>query len=129
MTYKEFTELQVPDDCKNQSYLNFHFNDKDPTDLKVINGGIVYNGFFLISYDKSEMVYFKDYEVSLVPDGPSFCGNYYYLKPLEKVKITYLYHTKKQMLDLINELKEKRQYWEKQKSSKEKIIRMEMDFK
>lgn len=129
MTYKEFTELQVPDDCLNKTHLNLHYHDADPTNLNVINGAIVYHGFCLISYDKYEMIYFKNYEVCLVPDGPSINGNYYYLKPLDKVKITYLYHTKKQMNDLINELKEKRQYCEKQKNAKEKIKMLDMDFK
>lgn len=129
MTYKEFIELEVPNDCRNKTYLNFHFNTEDPTDLRTVSGGIVYNGFFLLSYDKHEMVYFKNYEICLVPDGPSIKGDYYYLRPLDKVKITYLYHTKKQMINLINELKEKRQYWEKQKNSKEKIKKLEMDFK
>ena len=77
MTYKEFIELEVPKDCRNTTYLNFHFNDKDPTDLRIINGGIVYNGFFLISYDKYEMVYFKNFEICLVPDGPSINGKEY----------------------------------------------------
>ena len=109
--------------CFNECSKNYD----EPKIFDVI-GRFEVNGYKILEYNEYEMKFYKDYEIRQI-DIPIFGKSYFNLKPVKPHIITYLSYTKKQMIDLLNNLKNNRLYYEKQKMVKEKLINLENDFK
>lgn len=131
MKLDELKELQV-DSCENRNEypyaVDYPLSYNEPI-IKNTQGEFVCDMHSILEYNDYEMKFYEDYEICLVPSGRSIMGNYYYLKPVKPKKITYLYHTRKQMIDLILQLRDNRRYYEKKRMVKEKLINLENDFK
>lgn len=130
MKLDELKELEV-DGCehhKNEYFYAIEFTYGEPN-IKNPVGEFLCDEYSILEYNDYEMKFYEDYEICSVPNGPSLAGNHYYLKPVKPKKITYLYHTRKQMIDLILQLRDKRRYYDKQRKVKEKLISLEKDFK
>lgn len=130
MKLDELNELQV-DGCehsKNEYFYAIKFYYDEPN-IKNPIGEFLCDEYSILEYNDYEMKFYEDYEICSVPSGPSLNGNHYYLKPIKPKKITYLYHTRKQMIDLILHLRDNRRYYDKQRMVKEKLINLENDFK
>lgn len=129
MKLDELKELKVDgcENCNNVYYYTIKFLN-EPIIKKPL-GEFFCDEYSILEYNDYEMKFYEDYEICLVPNGPSLGGNNYYLKPIKPKKITYLYHTRKQMIDLILQLRDKRRYYDKQRMVKEKLINLENDFK
>ena len=131
MKLDELKDLQI-DGCEHRNEypyaVDYPLNYSEPI-IKNTQGEFICDKYTILEYNDYEMKFYEDYEICLVPSGPSIMGNYYYLKPVKPKKITYLYHTRKQMIDLILQLRDKRRYYDKQRKVKEKLISLEKDFK
>ena len=129
MKLDELKELQVDgcENCNNVHYYTIKFLN-EPIIKKPL-GEFCCDEYSILEYNDYEMKFYEDYEICSVPNGPSLNGNHYYLKPIKPKKITYLYHTRKQMIDLILHLRDNRRYYDKQRKVKEKLINLENDFK
>lgn len=131
MKLDELKELQV-DGCvhrKDFPYVVVYPNEWDKPMIRNTQGEFFCDRHSILEYNDNEMLFYEDYEICLVPSGPNIMGNYYYLHPIKPKNITYLYHTRKQMIDLITHLRDNRRYYEKQRMVKEKLINLENDFK
>lgn len=128
----ELKELKVDgcENCKNEYFysIKYPMSSNDPIVKKPL-GEFFCDEYSILEYNDYEMKFYEDYEICSVPNGPSLGGNNYYLKPIKPKKITYLYHTRKQMIDLILHLRDNRRYYDKQRKVKEKLINLENDFK
>lgn len=100
---------------------------EEPKIFDVI-GRFEVNGYKILEYNEYEMKFYKDYEIRQIVI-PILGKSYFNLKPVKPQIITYLSYTKKQMIDLLNNLKNNRLYYEKQRKVKEKLINLENDFK
>lgn len=100
---------------------------EEPKIFDVI-GRFEVNGYKILEYNEYEMKFYKDYEIRQIVI-PILGKSYFNLKPVNPQIITYLSYTKKQMIDLLNNLKNNRLYYEKQRKVKEKLINLENDFK
>lgn len=132
MKLDELKELEVDgcDHCKNEYPCATYTIGYGEPIIKNTLGEFYCDEFSILEYNDYEMKFYEDYEICSVPAGrPSLRGNHYYLKPVKPKKITYLYHTRKQMIDLILHLRDNRRYYDKQRKVKEKLINLENDFK
>lgn len=133
MKLEELKELKIDGIHSISCDKRFCFNEclknyvEEPKIFDVI-GIFEVNGYKILEYNKYEMKFYKDYEIRQI-DIPIFGKSYFNLKPVKPHIITYLSYTKKQMIDLLNNLKNNRLYYEKQKMVKEKLINLENDFK
>jgi hypothetical protein len=130
MTLEELQKIEIPE-CKHQRRDVHRIRVYYPEEkLKINNiiGDFVFNGFVILEYNAYEMRFNEDYVITDIPNAPNLNGDYFYLHPIKPKKITYLYHTKEQMVDLINELKLKRNHYEKQRKIKEKKLAIFKDF-
>ena len=132
MKLDELKELKI-DGIRSVSWdKRFCFNEcsKNYDEPKIFNviGRFEVNGYKILEYNEYEMKFHKDYEIHKIVI-PIIGKSYLNLKPVKPKKITYLSYTKKQMIDLLNNLKNNRLYYEKQKMVKEKLINLENDFK
>lgn len=132
MKLEELKELKI-DGIRNVSRVKrFCFNEypKNYDEPKIFDviGRFEVNGYKILEYNEYEMKFYKDYEIHKI-DIPIIGKSYLNLKPVKPKKITYLSYTKKQIIDLLNKLKNNRFYYEKQKMVKEKLINLENDFK
>ena len=131
MKLDELKEIQV-DGCEHSNefpYAVDYPNCHNEPFIKNKKGEFICDNHIILEYNDNEMLFYEDYEICLVPSGPNIMGNYYYLHPVKPKNITYLYHTKKQMIDLILHLRDNRRYYDKQRMVKEKLINLENDFK
>ena len=110
--------------CFNECSKNYV---EEPKIFDVI-GRFEVNGYKILEYNEYEMKFYKDYEIRQIVI-PILGKSYFNLKTVNPHIITYLSYTKKQMIDLLNNLKNNRLYYEKQKMVKEKLINLENDFK
>lgn len=130
MTLEELQKIEIPE-CihqrKDVNRIRVYYPEEK---LKINNviGDFVFNGFIILEYNDYEMRFNEDYVITNIPYAPNLNGDYFYLHPIKPKKITYLYHTKEQMVDLINELKLKRNHYEKQRKIKEKKLAISKDF-
>lgn len=130
MTLEELQKIEIPE-CKHQRRDVHRIRVYYPEEKIKINnviGDFVFNGFVILEYNDYEMRFNEDYAITDIPNAPNINGDYFYLHPIKPKKITYLYHTKKQMVDLINGLKLKRNHYEKQRKIKEKKLAISKDF-
>lgn len=130
MTLEELQKIEIPE-CKHQRKDVHRIRVYYPEERLIINniiGDFVFNGFVILEYNDYEMRFNEEYEITDIPNAPNLNGDYFYLHPIKPKKITYLYHTKEQMVDLINELKMKRNHYEKQRKIKEKKLAISKDF-
>lgn len=131
MKLDELKELQV-DGCEHRNEypyaVDYPISYNEPI-IRNTQGEFICDKHSILKYNDYEMKFYEDYEICEIIPGPSILGNYYYLKPVKPKKITYLYHTRKQMIDLILHLRDNRRYYDKQRMVKEKLINLENDFK
>lgn len=133
MKLDELKELKIDGIRSVSRDKRFCFNEcsknyvEEPKIFDVI-GRFEVNGYKILEYNEYEMKFYKDYEIRQIVI-PIFGKSYFNLKPVKPQIITYLSYTKKQMIDLLNNLKNNRLYYEKQKMVKEKLINLENDFK
>ena len=131
MKLDELKELQV-DGCEHRNEypyaVDYPLSYSEPI-IRNTQGEFICDKHSILEYNDYEMKFYEDYEICEIPSGRSILGNYYYLKPKKPKKITYLYHTRKQMIDLILHLRDNRRYYDKQRMVKEKLINLENDFK
>ena len=132
MKLDELKELKI-DGIRSVSWdKRFCFNEysKNYDEPKIFNviGRFEVNGYKILEYNEYEMKFYEDYEISQIVT-PISGKSYFNLKPVKPQIITYLSYTKKQMIDLLNNLKNNRLYYDKQKMVKEKLINLENDFK
>ena len=131
MKFEELRNLQV-DGCEHRNEypyaVDYPLSYSEPI-IKNTQGEFICDKHSILEYNDYEMKFYEDYEICEIPSGRSLLGNYYYLKPVKPKKITYLFHTRKQMIDLILQLRDNRRYYEKQRMVKEKLINLENDFK
>lgn len=130
MTLEELQKIEIPE-CKHQRRDAHRISVYYPEEkLKINNiiGDFVFNGFVILEYNDYEMRFNEDYVITDIPNAPNLNGDYFYLHPIKPKKITYLYHTKEQMVDLINGIKMKRNHYEKQRKIKEKKLAISKDF-
>lgn len=130
MTLEELQKIEIPE-CKHQRRNGHRISVYYPEEkLKINNiiGDFVFNGFVILEYNDYEMRFNEDYVITDIPNAPNINGDYFYLHPIKPKKITYLYHTKEQMVDLINGIKMKRNHYEKQRKIKEKKLAISKDF-
>ena len=131
MKLDELKELKI-DGIRSVSWdKRFCFNEysKNYDEPKIFDviGRFEVNGYKILEYNEYEMKFYIDYEIRQIGGNPILGKTY--LKPVKPQIITYLSYTKKQMIDLLNNLKNNRLCYEKKRMVKEKLINLENDFK
>lgn len=132
MKLDELKELKI-DGIRSVSWdKRFCFNEysKNYDEPKIFDviGRFEVNGYKILEYNEYEMKFYEDYEIRQIVT-PISGKSYFNLKPVKPQIITYLSYNNKQMIDLLNNLKNNRLYYDKQKMVKEKLINLENDFK